>query len=183
MPTTTPRRQLRLAKTRHTTPVFAGVDTHKELHVAAVIDASETVLGTHSFSTTRAGYRAMLAWIREFGEPARIGIEGTGSYGAGLTRHLATAGITILEVDRPDRSDRRRTELLGSGSWWCQAAGVEESEGEGWPVLHPLEPVLGDAVQVVDAAGGEIGHAAFEAGPHILDRVEFGRVAGQPVDA
>jgi transposase len=88
--------------------VFAGVDTHKELHVAAVIDAGETVLGTRSFSTTRAGYRAMLAWIGEFGELARIGIEGTGSYGAGLTRHLARTGVTILEVDRPDRSDRRR---------------------------------------------------------------------------
>jgi transposase len=107
MPTTAPGRQRR-PKTRHTTPVFAGVDTHKDLHVAAVIDASETVLGTRSFSTTRAGYRAMLAWIAQFGELVRIGIEGTGSYGAGLTRHLATAGVTILEVDRPDRSDRRR---------------------------------------------------------------------------
>src|SRR5213595_2099991 len=76
--------------------VFAGVDTHKELHVAAVIDAGETVLGTRSFSTTRAGYRALLAWIVEFGQLARIGVEGTGSYGAGLTRHLAQAGITVL---------------------------------------------------------------------------------------
>lgn len=90
------------------TPVFAGVDTHKELHVAAVIDAGETVLGTRSFPTTRTGYRAMLAWIGEFGDLARIGVEGTGSYGAGLTRHLAKAGVMILEVDRPDRSDRRR---------------------------------------------------------------------------
>lgn len=88
--------------------VYAGVDTHKELHVAAVIDGSETVLGTRSFSTIRAGYRALLAWIAGFGELARIGIEGTGSYGAGLTRHLAKAGVSILEVDRPDRSDRRR---------------------------------------------------------------------------
>jgi transposase len=78
------------------------------VHVAAVIDAGETVLGTRSFSTTRAGYRALLAWIGEFGEPARIGVEGTGSYGAGLTRHLVKAGVTVLEVDRPDRSDRRR---------------------------------------------------------------------------
>jgi transposase len=62
------------------TPVFAGVDTHKELHVAAVIDAGETVLGTRSFPTTRTGYRAMLAWIGEFGDLARIGVEGTGSY-------------------------------------------------------------------------------------------------------
>jgi transposase len=73
-----------------------------------VIDGGETVLVTRSFSTTRAGYRALLAWVTAFGELARIGIEGTGSYGAGLTRHLASAGVTILEVDRPDRSDRRR---------------------------------------------------------------------------
>ena len=103
MTTTTPTRQ-RSAKTRPERVVYAGVDTHKELHIAAVIDGSETVLATRSFSTTRAGYRALLAWIAEFGELARIGIEGTGSYGAGLTRHLANAGVTILEVDRPDRS-------------------------------------------------------------------------------
>lgn len=107
MTTTAPTRQ-RSPKTRPERVVYAGVDTHKELHVAAVIDRSETVLATRSFSTTRAGYRALLAWIAEFGELARIGIEGTGSYGAGLTRHLAKAGVTILEVDRPDRSDRRR---------------------------------------------------------------------------
>lgn len=89
-------------------PVFGGVDTHKEVHVAAVIDAGETVLGTASFSTTRAGYRALLAWMRGFGLLQRVGIEGTGSYGAGLTRHLGNAGVTLLEVDRPDRSDRRR---------------------------------------------------------------------------
>jgi len=98
----------RYSKSHPDRVVYAGVDTHKELHVAAVLDAGETVLGTRSFSTTRAGYRALLAWIAEFGELARIGIEGTGSYGAGLTRHLAKAGVTILEVDRPDRSDRRR---------------------------------------------------------------------------
>ncbi len=90
------------------TPVFAGVDTHKEIHVAAVVDETGTVLGTHSFSTTRAGYRALLAWVRSQGMLVRIGIEGTGSYGAGLTRHLAKHDVTVLEVDRPDRSDRRR---------------------------------------------------------------------------
>lgn len=88
--------------------VFAGVDTHKELHVAAVIDPTEAVLATKSFPTTRAGYRAMLGWITTHGDLVRIGVEGTGSYGAGLTRHLAKASVTVLEVDRPDRSDRRR---------------------------------------------------------------------------
>ncbi|AWW35405.1 IS110 family transposase [Streptomyces cadmiisoli] len=88
--------------------VIGGVDTHKDLHVAAVIDTDDHVLGTEAFSTTRAGYRAMLRWMRTFGDVRRIGIEGTGSYGAGLLRHLQLAGIEILEVNRPDRSDRRR---------------------------------------------------------------------------
>ncbi|SDD20977.1 Transposase [Sanguibacter gelidistatuariae] len=101
MPTSTDRSQDR-------TVVFAGVDTHKELHVAAVIDTTETVLGTKSFATTRSGYRALVAWVAGHGDLVRIGVEGTGSYGAGLTRSLAKAGITVLEVDRPDRSDRRR---------------------------------------------------------------------------
>lgn len=64
--------------------VFAGVDTHKELHVAAVIDTDDTVLATRSFPTTRTGYRTMLTWIGEYGTLIRIGVEGTGSYGAGL---------------------------------------------------------------------------------------------------
>lgn len=88
--------------------VIGGVDTHKELHVAAVTDHGENVLGTESFSTTRAGYRAMIRWMRTFGDIAKVGVEGTGSYGAGLTRHLLDAGIEVLEVDRADRSDRRR---------------------------------------------------------------------------
>jgi hypothetical protein len=84
-----------------------GADTHKELQVAAVINAGETVSGTRSVPTTRTGYRATLAWIGGSGDLARIGLEGTGSYGAGLTRHFAKAGIMILKVDWPDRSDRR----------------------------------------------------------------------------
>ena len=88
--------------------VVGGIDTHKDLHVVAVIDTAETVLATHSFSTTRAGYRALVKWLRTFGEVARIGVEGTGSYGAGICRHLTEVGIEVLEVDRPDRSDRRR---------------------------------------------------------------------------
>jgi transposase len=88
--------------------VVIGVDTHKDLHVAAVIDTDDHVLDTQAFSTTRAGYRALLRWMRTFGDVRRIGIEGTGSYGAGLLRHLQQAGVEILEVNRPDRSDRRR---------------------------------------------------------------------------
>jgi transposase len=87
--------------------VVGGIDTHKDLHVAAVLDTAGSVLGTQSFSTTRAGYRALVRWMRSFGDVRQVGIEGTGSYGAGVTRHLNDAGVEIFEVDRPDRSDRR----------------------------------------------------------------------------
>ena len=87
--------------------VVGGIDTHKDLHVAAVLDTAGLVLGTESFSTTRAGYRALVRWMRSYGDVRQVGIEGTGSYGAGVTRHLTDAGIEVFEVARPDRGDRR----------------------------------------------------------------------------
>lgn len=50
----------------------------------------------------------MLGWLRGFGDPVRVGVEGTGSYGAGLSRYLCRAGVEVLEVDRPNRQARRR---------------------------------------------------------------------------
>src|SRR5665213_1510792 len=88
--------------------VVGGVDTHKDLHVAAVVDEQDRVLGTQCFATTRQGYRQMLTWMRSFGIVQRIGIESTGSYGAGLLRFMRQAGVKVLEVTAPDRQDRRR---------------------------------------------------------------------------
>ena len=88
--------------------VVGGVDTHKDLHVAAVVDEQDRVLETRSFATTRQGYRQMLAWMRSFGDLQRIGVESTGSYGAGLLRFMQQAGVTVLEVTAPDRQDRRK---------------------------------------------------------------------------
>jgi transposase len=88
--------------------IIGGVDTHKDLHVAAVVDDRDRVLGSHCFATTRQGYRQMLAWMRSFGVVKRIGIESTGTYGAGLLRYLQGAGIEVLEVTTPDKFDRRR---------------------------------------------------------------------------
>jgi transposase len=88
--------------------VVGGVDTHKDLHVAAVADERDRVLATASFATTRQGYRQMLAWMRSFGVVRRVGIESTGSYGAGLLRFMQQAGIEVLEVTTPDAHDRRR---------------------------------------------------------------------------
>ena len=88
--------------------VVGGVDTHKDLHVAAVVDEQDRLLETRSFATTRQGYRQMLAWMCSFGDLQRVGVESTGSYGAGLLRFMQQAGITVLEVTTPDTQDRRR---------------------------------------------------------------------------
>ena len=66
--------------------VTGGVDTHQDLHVAAALDQLGRVIGTHAFPTTVAGYRQLLAWLRGHGRLERVGIEGTGSYGAALAR-------------------------------------------------------------------------------------------------
>lgn len=87
--------------------VIGGIDTHKDLHSAAVVDKNGATLGVEFFSTTRAGYRALLRWMRDFGDLRQVGVEGTGSYGAGVMRHLQNADIEVLEVTRPDRVDRR----------------------------------------------------------------------------
>jgi len=88
--------------------VFGGVDTHKNIHVAAVVDDRGKILDTAEFNTTKAGYDRLLAWMQSFGELAKVGVEGTGAYGAGLARHLASCGVEALEVNRPNRQMRRR---------------------------------------------------------------------------
>lgn len=88
--------------------VIGGVDTHKDVHVAAVVDEVGKILDTKSFDATEKGHRALCSWFRSFGSLAKVGVEGTGAYGAGLTRHLAGAGIEVVEVNRPNRQARRR---------------------------------------------------------------------------
>lgn len=88
--------------------VIGGVDTHKDLHVAAVVDEHNRVLGSQCFPTTRHGYKQMLAWMRSCGQLRRVGVEATGTYGAGLLRYLQNAGVEVLEVTTPDSGDRRK---------------------------------------------------------------------------
>jgi transposase len=88
--------------------VTGGVDTHKDTHTAAAVDARGQVLGHREFPATQLGYAALLAWLRGFGQLLVVGVEGTGAYGAGLTQYLQAAGVELVEVDRPDRTARRR---------------------------------------------------------------------------
>jgi len=89
-------------------PVTGGVDTHAGTHMAAALDRIGGLLGVQEFPATPDGYARLLGWLRGFGAVHLVGIEGTGSYGAGLARHITAAGIRVVEVDRSDRQDRRR---------------------------------------------------------------------------
>ena len=87
--------------------VVGGVDTHDRTHHAAALNHLGRELDDREFPATTAGYQALLEWLREFGNLSRVGVEGTSSYGAGLARHLRLAGVTVVEIDRPDRRARR----------------------------------------------------------------------------
>ncbi len=88
--------------------IVGGVDTHKQAHVAAAVDGVGRLLGTSEFPATSRGYRDLLRWLRGHGVVSLIGVEGTGSYGAGLARYLAREGVSVVEVIRPNRQLRRR---------------------------------------------------------------------------
>lgn len=92
-----------------TRPVTGGVDTHLDANVAAALDPIGGLLGVAEFATTRAGHADLLGFLEHFGPVSRIGVEGTSSYGAGLARFLRSAGVQVVEVDRPNRQARRRT--------------------------------------------------------------------------
>ena len=88
--------------------ITGGVDTHAGVHVAAALDPIGGLLGVAEFPASPAGYAYLLEWLGGFGTVCLVGIEGTGSYGAGLARYVTATGIRVVEVDRSDRQDRRR---------------------------------------------------------------------------
>jgi transposase len=87
--------------------VIGGVDTHKDFHVAAVVDVVGRILGVETFPATQHGYRRLLRWMQSHGDLKGVGVEGCGSWGAGLARHLAERSVKVVEVNRPNRQKRR----------------------------------------------------------------------------
>ena len=89
-------------------PVTVGVDTHLDQHVAAVVDEAGRLLDTRAFPASTRGDVALVTWAERFRAVERIGVEGTATYGAGLARFTRAYGLQVVEVNRPDRSTRRR---------------------------------------------------------------------------
>ncbi len=88
--------------------VILGIDTHKDVHVAVALDELGRDLGELKVPTTMKGCQKLLRWAEDFGSVCCAGVEGTGSYGAGLARQLKAAGIPVMEVERPKRRHLRR---------------------------------------------------------------------------
>ena len=88
--------------------IIVGVDTHKNVHAAVALDGLGARLGTTTISVGSKGYRELEAWARSFGPVRAFGVEGTGSYGAGLARSLMAQGHNVVEVNRPNRQLRHQ---------------------------------------------------------------------------
>jgi Transposase len=88
--------------------VIGGVDTHQDIHVVAAVDVRGKLLGSSAFAATAPGYRALLRWLDEHGSILAVGVEGTGTYGAGLRHYLQSRGVRTIEVNRPNRQMRRQ---------------------------------------------------------------------------
>jgi len=87
--------------------VVAGIDTHADTHHVAVIDITGQELGDDQFPATARGYADLADFVTNFGNITRVGVEGTGSYGAGITRHLQALRVEVVEIIRPHRQLRR----------------------------------------------------------------------------
>jgi len=88
--------------------IIIGVDTHKDVHAAVAINGIGARLGTLTIPVSPKGYRNLETWARAFGAIHAFGIDGTGSYGAGLSRFLQAKGHTVVEVNRPNRQLRHQ---------------------------------------------------------------------------
>ena len=88
--------------------VVGGVDTHADNHVAAAVDQNGGLLGIESFPADQAGYEGLLGWLVSFGDVEQVGVEGTGSWGVGLSQFLHDQEVVVIEVDRPNRQKRRK---------------------------------------------------------------------------
>jgi transposase len=144
--------------------ILGGVDTHKDVHAAAAMSETGRLLGTAEFPTTPVGYRRLLAWLRGFGSVERVGIEGTGSYGAGLCRYLRSKHVAVVEVNRPNRQWRRRrgksdpadAEAAARAVLAGEAVGAPKSQDGGVEAIRMLRLARRSAIKARTQAANQL---------------------------
>lgn len=155
--------------------ITGGVDTHLDFHVAAAKDSLGRTLGTRTFPTTQTGYVALLQWLTGFGPLVLVGVEGTGSYGAGLTTHLTAHHIPVVEVNRPNRQKRRLHGKSDTQDAIAAAAAAQSGQDTATPKTRtgPVESIRalrvtrGHLVTARTAAINTL-HALIVTAPHEL---------------
>lgn len=155
--------------------IIGGVDTHKDTHTAAALDATGGHLGTQTFPATADGYTALTTWLQSFGQIARVGIEGTSSYGSGLTRQLREKGIEVVEVNRPNRQARRRSgksdpadaEAAARATLANTALGLPKSQDGTVEVMRVLRLERRSAIRARTQAANQL-HALVSTAPEPL---------------
>jgi transposase len=164
-----------MESTALTSLITAGVDTHKNTHTAAALDASGHLLGNETFVASADGYAALTAWLRSLGHVGRVGIEGTGSYGSGLASHLRQQNIQVVEVNRPNRQARRRhgksdpadAEAAARATLAGDAMGAPKSQDGSVEMMRLLRLQRRSAIRARTQAANQL-HAVVSTAPETL---------------
>lgn len=165
-----------------TVEIIAGVDTHKDTHHVAVLSRSGVRLGDRQVPATAAGYDELVVFIASFGTVRVVGVEGTNSYGAGLTRQLRAAGVPVIEVIRPKRAQRRRGKSDPIDAFAAAQQVLADLETGDLPTpksadgsveqIRHLLAVRRSAVKARSAAIQQIKNMLVTAPQHLRDRFE-----------
>ncbi|MEU6293504.1 transposase [Streptomyces sp. NPDC046988] len=162
--------------------VFGGVDSHADTIHVAVISNNGGHLADAEFTTTAAGYAAALAFLDAHGHVIAIGVEGTSSYGAGFTRAARSHGHPVVEVNRPDRAERRRIGKSDPIDAYAAARAALSGRASSAPKddtvagIRALHNAARSAVKARTAALNQITHLLFTAPENI--RAKYGRLKG-----
>ena len=150
-------------------PIVAGVDTHKDTHYAAVISVTGEHLAAAEFPATQAGYQALQGFITCHGVLVRAGVEGTNSYGAGLSRHLHDAGVQIVEVIRSSRQIRRM---------WGKSDEIAAHDSDLVQLVETVNPSLVQAKGIATITAAQLLITAGDNLERIVSEAAFAMLCG-----
>lgn len=165
--------------------IIVGVDTHKDVHVAVAIDDHGRLLGQCQVATTQRGCRTLHEWALGLAPQVRYGVEGTGSYGAGLARLLAAEGVSVTEIRGPNRKlhrDRGKSDTIdaeaAARAVLAGTSRVVPKAGNDWvEQLRMLRLARRSAVQVRTQAINQMHAVVVGAPPELHDAlVQLSRV-------